>query len=97
MFFKLDKYKAQMTVDMQDAKFCIVNFAPVHYFGNIPLWSNNALDMITKTPDMFVIFYVIEDKFSHTPFAISDSKDELQIYADLNGMELSECNEESLI
>ena len=101
MINRLDDAAVQMksvtTQDVNDAEFQIVYFSPVHYLGNLHLWPYNIINSMMKTPDAFNVFYVIEEKLSHIPFAVSDSKTELQVYADLNGMKLSECSEESLI
>lgn len=101
MITKLDEAAVQMksvtSQEVKDAEFQIAHFAPVHYLGNLRLWAENVINSMVKTPDMFNVFYVIEETLSHVPFAVSDSKAELQVYADLNGMKLSECDEESLI
>lgn len=82
---------------MKDPEFQVVHFSPFHYLENLHLWTPNLINSLLKIPDMFNVFYVIEDKLSHVPFAVSDSKTELQVYADLNGMKLSERDEEYLI
>ena len=101
MISKLDDAAVQMksvtTQEVSDAEFQIAHFSPVHYLGNLHLWADNVINSMMKTPDAFNVFYVIEEKLSHIPFAVSDSKTELQVYADLNGMKLSERDEESLI
>lgn len=101
MISKFDGAAAQMksvtSREVKDAKFQIAHFSPVHYLGNLHLWASNLINSMMKTPDMFNVYYVIEDKLSHVPFAVSDSKTELQIYADLNDMKLSECDEDFLI
>ena len=101
MISKLDDAAVQMksvtTQEVSDAEFQIAHFSPVHYLGNLHLWASNLINSMMKTPDVFNVFYVIEEKLSHIPFAVSDSKTELQVYADLNGMKLSEHDEESLI
>lgn len=101
MINKLDdaavQLKSLLVQEVKDSEFQIAHFSPVHYLGNLHLWPYNIINSMMKTPDAFNVFYVIEEKLSHVPFAVSDSKTELQIYADLNGMKLSECNEESLI
>ena len=94
MMSKFDDAAVQMksvtSQEVTDAEFQIAHFSPVHYLGNLHLWAPNLINSIVKTLDMFDVFYVIEDKWSHVPFAVSDSKTELQVYADLNGMKLSE-------
>lgn len=101
MISKLDDAAVQMksvtSQEVKDAEFQIAHFSPVHYLGNLHLWAYNVINSMMKTPDAFNVFYVIEEKLSHVPFAVSDSKTELQVYADLNGMKLSERDEGSLI
>lgn len=77
-------------------KFAIVCFVPSHYFMNAQLWPSGLLASLLQA-GAWSDYYVLEDKLKHVPFAVSDSKTELQVYADLNGMKLSECDEESLI
>lgn len=69
-------------------KFAVVCFVPSHYFMNAQLWPAGLFASLLQAgwPD----YYVLEDKLKHVPFAVSDSAEELQIYADLHHMKLSE-------
>lgn len=74
----------------------VVHFVPLHYFMNVRLWPFGLCESLLKT-GAWSDYYVLEDKLKHVPFAVSNSVEELRVYADLNGMKLSECSEESLI
>jgi hypothetical protein len=77
-------------------KFAVVHFVPLHYLMNARLWPFGLLESLLKAR-AWSDYYVLEDKLKHVPFAVSDSVEELHVHADLNGMKLSECSEESLI
>ena len=101
MIAKIDEAAVQMksftSQEVKGSEFQIVHFSPCHYLGNLHLWEENVINSMLGMSNMFDVFYVIEDKLAHVPFAVSDSKTELQVYADLNGMKLSERDEGSLI
>lgn len=93
MLFKIDGIEAQMKSLLakraKDIKFSIVHFSPMHYFRHLDVWTPDVVYCMVK-PDVFNAYYVIEEKESHMPLAVSDSTTELQIYADLYHMKLSE-------
>lgn len=70
-------------------KFAVACFVPSHYFMNAQLWPSGLLASLLQT-GAWSDYYVLEDKRKHVPFAVSDSAEELQVHADLNGMKLSE-------
>lgn len=68
-------------------KFAVVHFVPSHYLMNARLWPRGLLESLLQAGAWFD-YYVLEDKLKHVPFAVSDSVEELQVHADLNGISI---------
>ena len=67
-------------------KFAIVCFVPSHYFMNAQLWPSGLFASLLQAG--WSDYYVLEDNFKHVPFVVSDSAEELLVYADLNGISI---------